>query len=222
MKWYKFVRRFEFIIIIECFCCQVLSSTIIRGMLASGSIPEPRALHTAVAELIQERGLYGCPPTAAPAGATASVPSTVPASSSTKPSSSSAPVPPWGPNSKAARALGAPTGGGPAPKAGGNSPKATAPKAEGNSPKAAASKAESGSQKSVASKAEGGAPRAVAETRSVEAIAAEINDELMQAPLARRCHVIVLFGTHGTGKGTVAQALCSAHQYTHVSFGKCS
>ncbi len=201
--------------------CQVLSSTIIRGMLASGKTPEPRALHTAVVQLIQERGLYGYHPAAA-AGAAVSVPSTVPASSSTKPASSSAPVPPWGPNSKAARALGAPAGGGLAPKAEGNSPKAAALKAEGNSPKAAASKAESGSQKLVASKAEGGSPRAVAETRSVEAIAAEINDELMQVPLARRCHVVVLFGTHGTGKGTVAQALCSARQYTHVSFGGCS
>ena len=37
----------------------------------------------------------------------------------------------------------------------------------------------------------------------------------------RKCHVVVLFGAHGVGKGAVAEALCRKHGYAHVSFGWC-
>jgi hypothetical protein len=51
-----------------------------------------------------------------------------------------------------------------------------------------------------------------------ESIAAEISDSLPTPP--RKCHVVVLFGVHGVGKGTVADALCQRHGYAHVSFGR--
>jgi len=48
--------------------------------------------------------------------------------------------------------------------------------------------------------------------------AAEINASLPPPP--RLCHVVVIFGPHGVGKGTVAEALCRKHGYAHVSFGE--
>lgn len=50
-----------------------------------------------------------------------------------------------------------------------------------------------------------------------ETIAAEICESLVPPP--RKCHVVVLFGAHGVGKGAVAEALCRKHGYAHVSFG---
>jgi hypothetical protein len=88
------------------------------------------------------------------------------------------------------------------------------------SPWGAASKASSAAGGGHSPKAESGSPKALAETRTVEAIAADINAQLLHGPLDRRCHVVVLFGAHGTGKGTIAQALCSARGYKHVSFGE--
>ena len=54
--------------------------------------------------------------------------------------------------------------------------------------------------------------------QSPATIAAQLSAEL--ATPARKCHVVVLFGVHGVGKGTVAHALCRKHGYAHVSFGE--
>jgi hypothetical protein len=179
---------------------QVLSSTIIRGQLSSGVAPDPRALHPSVFEFIRQRGLYGCRPSA-----TRGSESSVSTAASTPPSS--APKPPvpnptgarasaWGPSSKAAAA---PVSSSFTKAAqGGNTPSVSS-----NSPKAASG---------------GSSPKSFC---SPQDTAREINLELLQGPSTRRCHVVVLFGAHGTGKGTVAQALCSSQGYEHVSFGKC-
>ncbi len=60
-------------------------------------------------------------------------------------------------------------------------------------------------------------PRVPVVPPTPESIAAEISDSLPTPP--RKCHVVVLFGVHGVGKGTVADALCQKHGYAHVSFG---
>lgn len=160
----------------------VLSSTIIRGQLSTGVVPDPRALHPSVFEFIRQRGLYGCRPSA-----TAGSESSVAAAATTPPPSAPKPAVPnptgtrasaWGPSSKAAAAP-----------------------ASSNSPKAAQG---------------GSSPKGFC---SPQDTAREINLELLQGGSTRRCHVVVLFGAHGTGKGTVAQALCSSQGYQHVSFG---
>ncbi len=69
-------------------------------------------------------------------------------------------------------------------------------------------------------KAHGGSPKAATLARDPRVVAAEINQSLTHSPPTRHCHIVVLFGAHGTGKGTVAQALCSRQGYQHVSFGK--
>jgi hypothetical protein len=179
---------------------QVLSSTIIRGQLSSGVVPDPRALHPSVFEFIRQRGLYGCRPAATggsessvAAAAVAPQPS---APKPTVPNPTSARASAWGPSSKAAGAL--VSNGFTKAAQGGNSPPVSI-----NSPKAAQG---------------GSSPKGFC---SPQDTAREINLELLQTPGTRRCHVVVLFGAHGTGKGTVAQALCGSQSYQHVSFGEC-
>ncbi len=237
---------------------QVLSSTIIRGMLAEGRQPDHRALHPSVFEFIQQRGLYGLPRAAA-AGSSASGNKAAPMTAATRPSSvsapcaqgppSSAPAPaarpnPWGANSKSSMAgdsKGASsfdTKAAPmtaatrpssvsAPCAQEPPSSAPAPAARPNPWGANSKSASAGGSKGAAGggdsrKTGGGSPKAAAETCTPQAIAAEINAELAHGPLTRRCHVVVFFGAHGTGKGSVAEALCSKRNYKHVSFGACT
>jgi hypothetical protein len=159
-------------------------------MLASGQQPDPRAVHPSVLEFIHQRGLYGCRPAATPS-ATASVPDTIPLHEASS-------EPKLNPKQLV-------------------SSRAPAPR---SSPWGSSSKSSSAAGGGHSPKPEGGSPKAMAEARSVESIAAEINAQLMHGPLSRRCHVVVLFGAHGTGKGTIAQALCSTRGYKHVSFGE--
>jgi hypothetical protein len=176
----------------------VLSSTIIRAELSQGRQPDPRALHPSVFEFIQQRGVYGWRPSAdasLSAGGAAAAPS--PSESSIAESGTSSPR-------LAAPKLAAQrvspwgpvsksmdsAGGGVKPAGGGHSPKAH------------------------------GGPSKASAARTPAAVATEINELLAHAPPARHCHIVVLFGAHGTGKGTVSESLCSRHGYEHVSFGK--
>ena len=175
-------------------------------MLAEGQQPDHRALHPSVFEFIQQRGLYGLHRAAA-AGSSASDTKAAPITAAPRPSSANAPCTqdppssasapaarpsPWGTNSKSAL-VGGLKGASAAGVGGGHTHKTG-----------------------------GGSPKAAAEPCTPQAIAAEINAELAHGPLTRRCHVVVLFGAHGTGKGSVAEALCSRRNYKHVSFGACA
>lgn len=170
----------------------LLSSTIIRAELSQGRHPDPRALHPSVLEFIQQRGIYGYRPISSSGSSFSD--SGVPALPPQPASSTAASKPAWvhtAVKHDASRGNHWGAAAKTAPAAGG-----------GHSPKA-----------------HGGSPKAATLARDPRVVAAEINQSLTHSPPTRHCHIVVLFGAHGTGKGTVAQALCSRQGYQHVSFG---
>ncbi len=166
--------------------------------MSQGRQPDPRALHPSVFEFIQQRGLYGQRPSAdASLSAAAAVAAPSPSESSTAESETPSPR---SAAPKLATQRVSPwgpvskstvsAGGGAKPAGGGHLPKAH------------------------------GGPSNASAARTPVVVATEINELLARTPPTRHCHIVALFGAHGTGKGTVSESLCSRHGYEHVSFGK--